>query len=391
MKTKTSQCNILKLLSLTAFCHAHLASADTASNFPPADIFAGPANLFVPVGGIGSVAKQVILPSAGNLNDVRVFVMASNSQSLNLAISQTPDGSNALMNLSGQVTAGQFGWQQFLVTNGPLLQAGSYYILLSSDSVGTSWAAMDGGTTNPQPGRVSYVSGSSTSNLDFLCEVSSSGGSFYITPAYLVDFECSNTIMPGASLHFTNSPGSSMLLTKDVRSATVNLQDAAIDVQISSTVTNGVSLFTVTNGSGHFAAYVFGGVPIGVSAFNIESGTGSINWASGALLGVFSVRTTLAGYPDIVATAFSSATINFTNNTVNLSSDGEAFQTTLPVPINVAVMDGKMVLNWNDPTFAFTLQAAATVNQVFTNVTGAISPYTNTITALQQFFRLQSN
>jgi hypothetical protein len=45
-----------------------------------------------------------------------------------------------------------------------------------------------------------------------------------------------------------------------------------------------------------------------------------------------------------------------------------------------------VVLSWNDPTF--TLQAAPTVSGIYTNIPGAISPYTNSLTGPEQFFRL---
>jgi uncharacterized repeat protein (TIGR03803 family) len=71
--------------------------------------------------------------------------------------------------------------------------------------------------------------------------------------------------------------------------------------------------------------------------------------------------------------------------------NGTVFAWTLPapIPLNIQMTGGKMVLNWTDATFA--LQAAPTVAGSFTNVPGAASPYTNTITGAQQFFRLQSN
>jgi hypothetical protein len=48
-----------------------------------------------------------------------------------------------------------------------------------------------------------------------------------------------------------------------------------------------------------------------------------------------------------------------------------------------------MVLTWGNP--AFSLQVAPTPTDIYTNVPGAASPYTNTITGSQMFFRLKSN
>jgi uncharacterized repeat protein (TIGR03803 family) len=60
-----------------------------------------------------------------------------------------------------------------------------------------------------------------------------------------------------------------------------------------------------------------------------------------------------------------------------------------PIPLNVQLDGGTVILNWTNP--AFFLQAAPMVNGVYTNRPGAVSPYTNTITDSQMFFRLQGN
>jgi hypothetical protein len=49
---------------------------------------------------------------------------------------------------------------------------------------------------------------------------------------------------------------------------------------------------------------------------------------------------------------------------------------------------GAVVLSWSNPAFA--LQAAGRVDGTFTNVSGAMSPFTNTTPAAQLFFRLIS-
>jgi uncharacterized repeat protein (TIGR03803 family) len=63
-----------------------------------------------------------------------------------------------------------------------------------------------------------------------------------------------------------------------------------------------------------------------------------------------------------------------------------------PVPIALEIRSGNesVVLSWNDPSAAFSLQAASTVTGVFTNVPGATSPFTNVITGSAQFFRLMA-
>ena len=70
---------------------------------------------------------------------------------------------------------------------------------------------------------------------------------------------------------------------------------------------------------------------------------------------------------------------------------GDVYSLTLtssPVPIalQAQISAGKFVLTWTNT--GFTLQSAPNLNVAFTNIAGAASPYTNTSTASQQFFRL---
>jgi hypothetical protein len=60
-----------------------------------------------------------------------------------------------------------------------------------------------------------------------------------------------------------------------------------------------------------------------------------------------------------------------------------------PVLLGIAQSGGKAVLNWTDT--AFSLQSASTAGGSYSNVTTAISPYTNSMSGPQQFFRLKAN
>jgi len=62
-----------------------------------------------------------------------------------------------------------------------------------------------------------------------------------------------------------------------------------------------------------------------------------------------------------------------------------------PIPLNIQLIGGSVLLSWNDPASAFFLQSAPTLTGVFTNIPGATPPYTNVITGTQQFFRLMAN
>ncbi len=49
-------------------------------------------------------------------------------------------------------------------------------------------------------------------------------------------------------------------------------------------------------------------------------------------------------------------------------------------------MDTQLVLSWTNSDFA--LQAAPIISATFTNIPGATSPYTNSFTEPEQYFRL---
>ncbi len=60
-----------------------------------------------------------------------------------------------------------------------------------------------------------------------------------------------------------------------------------------------------------------------------------------------------------------------------------------PIPLNHQRIGSQIVLSWTNA--AFGLQSAPNVTGTYTNVSGATSPHTNTISTGQKFFRLKSN
>jgi hypothetical protein len=60
-----------------------------------------------------------------------------------------------------------------------------------------------------------------------------------------------------------------------------------------------------------------------------------------------------------------------------------------PVPLSIRSSGSNVVLSWENP--AFGLQAAPSPSGLFTNVPGAMSPYTNAASGSQRFFRLVAN
>jgi uncharacterized repeat protein (TIGR03803 family) len=72
-----------------------------------------------------------------------------------------------------------------------------------------------------------------------------------------------------------------------------------------------------------------------------------------------------------------------------IGSGGTVFELNLSIPLNVTFQTGQVILSWSDPTFV--LEASSTLTGVYTNIIGASSPHTNSITGAAQFFRLQEN
>ncbi|HWC61371.1 MAG TPA: hypothetical protein VHC44_16885, partial [Verrucomicrobiae bacterium] len=68
---------------------------------------------------------------------------------------------------------------------------------------------------------------------------------------------------------------------------------------------------------------------------------------------------------------------------------GGVFGITLQPTLNIAGLTNRAVLTWNDPTFS--LYTATNTFGTFTNIPSAHSPYTNTFSGPQRYFRLQSN
>jgi uncharacterized repeat protein (TIGR03803 family) len=89
-------------------------------------------------------------------------------------------------------------------------------------------------------------------------------------------------------------------------------------------------------------------------------------------------------------------TLYGTTQAGGLSDAGVVFSlalssTVTPIPLTIRGISHAVVLSWTDPSATFALQSAPLVTGTYTNVPGAASPYTNTISTATQFFRLQSN
>jgi hypothetical protein len=69
------------------------------------------------------------------------------------------------------------------------------------------------------------------------------------------------------------------------------------------------------------------------------------------------------------------------------TGDGGIFALTSAPTLNIQLISNAVMLSWNAPSYS--LYSAPTVNGVYTNISGATSPYTNAVTASQQYFELQ--
>jgi len=88
--------------------------------------------------------------------------------------------------------------------------------------------------------------------------------------------------------------------------------------------------------------------------------------------------------------ALSGSTLYGTASDKGVGGNGTVFALTpLPTPLNLQSGSNSVVLSWLNPLLS--LQSAPVVTGAFTNMPAAYSPYTNTITAPQQFFRLMAN
>jgi uncharacterized repeat protein (TIGR03803 family) len=126
---------------------------------------------------------------------------------------------------------------------------------------------------------------------------------------------------------------------------------------------------------------LYGGAAYGTVFAISTDGTGFTNLVSYPLL-----------IPAPVAGLVLSGHILYGTQALGYEFSGNVFALTLPPPsLNIQLTNGAIVLNWDDPTSTYSLQAAPNVDGVYTNVIGATCPYTNVITDSQMFFRLRSN
>jgi uncharacterized repeat protein (TIGR03803 family) len=164
------------------------------------------------------------------------------------------------------------------------------------------------------------------------------------------------------------------------------------------------TLFAInTNGTGFTVLQTFGG--------GLDSNPfGSLVLSGRTLYGVaqnncvFAINTDGSGYlrlyhfngttdgdfPPVERLLLSGSTLYGTTHADGPGGNGTVFALKpLPTPLNIQSGNNSVVLSWLNPLLS--LQSTPVVTGTFTNMPVAYSPYTNTITAPQQFFRLTGN
>jgi len=166
--------------------------------------------------------------------------------------------------------------------------------------------------------------------------------------------------------------------------------------------TSGTS-FTNSDGASPFAELVLSGNTLyGTASGGGSSGKGTVFKVNTDGTGFTNLHsfTALSGFP---ATNSDGATpfagLILSGNTLygtavggGSSGNGTVFSLSLPLPqLTIIRSEAKVVLTWPANAAGFTLQSAPAVTGTFTNLPGATSPYTNSISGAQQYFRLISN
>src|ERR1051326_1523469 len=119
-------------------------------------------------------------------------------------------------------------------------------------------------------------------------------------------------------------------------------------------------------------AYSGAGMPLWTRRFN---GSGKGDDGAFGIAVDSSDNVFVTGYSDVGNTSYDYVTIKYSSSIPRVHLD---FQT----------LNNQLGLSWTNSTF--TLQSATDVTGPFTNIPGATSPYTNSLTASQQYFRLMS-
>ncbi len=289
-----------------------------------------------------AVSQKVVLQDSTIVSQVMVRLKTDpdgnpwDSSSVTLSIWDHPDSTNPLIEVSREVAFADHAFYDFDLGDGVFLLAGTYFIRLSTESgYEHIWCVMEGHGEDPYPRGELYVDGNPIPNADCVfamvapppdddIEVKQCEGPKVGRPIEETDFQSTDQIDPGAELEFSAQIPTSMQLCMSGLILTVDLVQASFNLQIEDEINNGFSHFTVTEGQGQFDAYV-ADVPVEISDFVFEGGSGSILWETGEIMAEATIHVSSVGFVDIVAKAYGSGQVDFDNNTIHLQLDSYSF------------------------------------------------------------------
>ncbi|MCK4342582.1 MAG: hypothetical protein KAY37_12760 [Phycisphaerae bacterium] len=143
----------------------------------------------------------------------------------------------------------------------------------------------------------------------------------------VVLFNATDVLEPGAAVDLIAQVPAAMILGRGDTRTDVELLTATIAIQISPDIDEyQTSTFEVIGGGGQFAPFEFEGIPVPLSDFVIEQGSGTIYWPVGQFMTELHVRVSAPGFEDVTATAAGSGMADFALNTVEMQFDAMGFQ-----------------------------------------------------------------
>jgi hypothetical protein len=159
-------------------------------------------------------------------------------------------------------------------------------------------------------------------------------------------------------------------------SASLTVSNKSTDLGFADSLT-GLSLLSATLSSGNAANFQITGFVAGTVLYEKDTANINLSVVNPSSLAAGTYSTTLTVQTDQSA-PFGSPGASF-NYTVTVSVP--------PPTLHIALANStNIVLTWSNPSY--NLQTAPEVAGTYTTITGATSPYTNTITSGRQFFRL---
>jgi len=197
---------------------------------------------------------------------------------------------------------------------------------------------------------------------------------------------------------FLNSPDGSGFAFSSIATAAAGSTNPAMAMHIfSSSTLGGFNVMGCQRVAGWLAQptnqTVLAGTPVLLSAAALGCPPPALTWyfngnpianfyGTNTSLAIASAHFTNAGDYYAVARVEYFSSVYYTSSVAHLT-------VLAPPLITIERLDNQVVLTW--PDAAFSLQCAPSLTSTYTNIPGALSPYTNPVGAGQQYFRLRSD